>query len=307
MIVVNVSGGKDSAAVLALALERGVEFVAAWADTGHEHPQTVEYIDTLQEWAGVPIQRIRADFTAQIERKRATVEKWPEPMRSDALAVLHPTGNPFLDMCIWAGRFPGSFARFCTKELKIIPIRAQLIDPLLDEHGSVMHWLGVRADESKARANLTEIEAEFFDPATGDGYWFCRPILHWTADDVFAYLAKRGAPVNPLYRQGMSRVGCMPCIHARKSELSEIFKRWPEEVRRVAEWERIVSAASKVGCATFFTVSADPLWTQQSTVNQSDWNIMRRVEWASTARGGLQTTMDFDDAPTCSSVYGLCE
>jgi 3'-phosphoadenosine 5'-phosphosulfate sulfotransferase (PAPS reductase)/FAD synthetase len=307
MIVVNVSGGKDSAAVLALALERGVEFVAAWADTGHEHPQTVEYVQTLQEWAGVPIRRVAADFTAQIARKRLTVEKWPEPMRSDALAVLHPTGIPFLDLCMWKGMFPNTFSRFCTSELKVHPIRAQVIDPLLDAHGSVLHWLGVRADESKARSVLPEVDAEFFDPASGNGYWYCRPILHWTADDVFAYLAKQGAPVNPLYLQGMRRVGCMPCIHERKDTLANIFKRWPEEIQRVAEWERIVSAASKAGSTTFFDVSDDPAWEPDSSPVFEKWGIRSRVEWASTARGGLQTTMAFDDAPTCSSVYGLCE
>ncbi|SUG39548.1 Uncharacterised protein [Salmonella enterica subsp. arizonae] len=33
----------------------------------------------------------------------------------------------------------------------------------------------------------------------------------------------------------------MPCIHARKKELGVIFRRFPEQIQRVAEWERIVA------------------------------------------------------------------
>jgi hypothetical protein len=33
----------------------------------------------------------------------------------------------------------------------------------------------------------------------------------------------------------------MPCINTRKDELLEISKRFPEEIKRVAEWERIVA------------------------------------------------------------------
>ena len=46
--VVSISGGKDSTALALLAIERetkNLHFV--WADTGHEHPQTYEYVEYL--------------------------------------------------------------------------------------------------------------------------------------------------------------------------------------------------------------------------------------------------------------------
>lgn len=43
--VVSVSGGKDSLADWLLAIEAGVPHVPVMADTGHEHPQTMDYLD----------------------------------------------------------------------------------------------------------------------------------------------------------------------------------------------------------------------------------------------------------------------
>ena len=71
--VVSVSGGKDSTALLLLALERGANPIAVFADTGHEHPLTYEYLDYLRSVLGVEIRAVRADFTKDFARKRAYI------------------------------------------------------------------------------------------------------------------------------------------------------------------------------------------------------------------------------------------
>lgn len=294
--IVSVSGGKDSTALLLLAIERQTENLQAWfADTGHEHQQTYEYIDYLSNkvW---PIKTIKADFSAQISRKREFVAtKWreqgvPEDRVLKALETLVPTGNPFLDLCLWKGRFPSTKARFCSEELKRNPIVEAQIE-LLDAGNEIWSWQGVRADESLARRDLPELDE------VGGGLWNYRPILKWTAEDCFAMHKKHGIKHNPLYEQGMGRVGCMPCIHARKDELLEISKRFPEEVERVARWERLVSAASKRGSSTFGV-----------GVDVSVSSIYSVVEWAKTSHGGKQYDfLRMEEGPSCSSIYGLCE
>lgn len=303
--IVSVSGGKDSTALLLLAMERQTENLQAWfADTGHEHQQTYDYIDYLSNKV-FPIRVIRADFSDQIASKREFVAtKWreqgvPEERVLSALSALVPTGNPFLDLCLWKGRFPSTKVRFCSEELKRNPIvEAQL--ELLDAGHEIWSWQGVRADESPSRRDLPELDE------VGGGLWNYRPILKWTAEDCFAMHRKHGIKHNPLYEQGMGRVGCMRCIHTRKDELLEISKRFPEEIERVAKWEKLVQAAGKTGTATLLNAGIKGLSNEEA---ERASNIYQMVEWSKTSKGRRQ--YDFlrsdQEFAACSSVYGLCE
>ena len=306
--IVSISGGKDSTALLLLALERQPDNLqAVFADTGNEHPLTYEYLAYLNDTV-FPIRTVKADFARQIAGKREYVlTKWadkgvPDDAIARAAEALVTTGNPFLDMCVWKGRFPSSRAAFCSQELKRNPIIAQVQQPLLDDGDDVVSWQGVRRDESLNRRHLPENECKYTAP-NGASLWNYRPILDWTAEDCFAMHRKHGIKHNPLYEMGMGRVGCMPCINCRKNELLEISKRFPEEIKRIAEWETAVKDASKRQASTFFPApSDDSEWSATQTIETV-------VEWAKTSRGGKQ--YDFlrmqDDGPVCSSIYGLCE
>lgn len=312
--VVSISGGKDSTAMALLAIERQVENLhLVFADTGHEHQQTYDYVDYLEQRLGIKIHRLRADFSKQIEGKRRYIaENWlakgvPQSQVDRALAVLKPTGNPFLDPCLWKGRFPSTKARFCSTELKHAPLNDYCMQVSKDAQ-AVISWQGVRRQESPARANLSErdIELGSWEPEP-KGFLIYRPILDWTVDDVFAMHRKHGVDPNPLYLQGMGRVGCMPCIHARKDELRQIALRFPEEIQRVAEWEQLVSMAAKRGMATFMSADGE----DSANVTLEQHGIRAAVDWARTSRGGKQRDLihmlEEQDVPLCSSQYGLCE
>lgn len=324
--IVNISGGKDSAATALLAADRGRDFALWMADTGNEHPATVEYANQVAAFLGKTLNVARADFAPQIARKREFVSvKWreqgvPEATVLRALAVLTPTGNPFLDLCIWKGRFPSRKAQFCTEFLKQKAIEDACVGPLLDA-APVVQWLGVRRDESLNRRNAPMFQrvSRLDKPHNMLLY---RPIIHWTAQDVFAFAKSKGLPPNPLYKMGFGRVGCFPCINASKAELAQIGRVHSEVIERLLEWEAIVAAASKRGKATFFASDVTPEgaaigteararggMTGQESAAQL-WPDARQVfDWAKTTRGGRQYDLlgVLQDGLSCSSQYGLCE
>lgn len=312
--IVSMSGGKDSTAMALLAIERETPNLhLVFADTGHEHQQTYDYVDYLEHRLAIRIERVKADFTRQIEGKRRFIaEHWeadgvPPERVALALEILHPTGNPFLDLCLWKGRFPSTKARFCSEELKHNPMNeyARRIGACQQ---AVISWQGVRRDESLSRRDLPERDVELgtWEPEP-KGHLIYRPILDWTVEDVFAMHRRHNVEPNPLYRQGMGRVGCMPCIHARKDELRQIALRFPAEIERVAEWERLVSQTAKIGMATFRPAVGE----NNDDVTLESHGIEAAADWARTSRGGRQRDLihliEESSAPTCQSQYGLCE
>lgn len=309
--VVSVSGGKDSTATLKLAVDRvGREnLIAIFCDTGNEHAAVYEYLDYLEQVLGVTITRLRADFSEQIAAKRRFIAndqrtgrdkrgrklRWTNKAKRRALAVLHPSGNPFLDLCLWKGRSPSRKAQFCTEELKRnIAVAFQL--DLIDAGHRVISWQGVRRDESLNRRSAKKSER------IGPRLWAFRPLVDWSAADVFSYCAEHRIRPNPLYLSGCDRVGCMPCINVSKGELQTISQRWPEHIERIAGWERLVGLASKHGVATFLPAPGDT----RTAVDRG--NIWQRVEWSKTTRGGRQYDLlaDIDEPTACASSYGLC-
>ena len=315
--IVSISGGKDSTATYLKSIERGKPFRAVWADTGHEHPLTVEYIRTLPQRTGGPeIERVAAEFSGQMAKKRSFIErKWaehgvPADSIARALEILHPTGNPFLDLCLWKGRFPSVGAQFCTEELKSKPIQSQVISPALDR-GDVIQWLGIRRQESKRRADTPIFRrVRWVEPRRNLIYY--APLAKWTWQDVFAMHDRHGIKPNPLYPMGASRVGCWPCIHAKKAELAMISRVTPWVIELLLEWEELVAEASKRGAATFFAADTTPEGARMAKAGikggiEGKYPDAHEVfEWAKTSRGGKQYDL-ITAIGACASEYGLCE
>lgn len=227
--------------------------------------------------------------------------RWSNKAKRRALSVLHPTGNAFLDLCIWKGRFPSRKAQFCTEELKRnIAVEYQL--GLVEQGYTVVSWQGVRRDESEERKNALKFEA------LGGNIFIYRPIVDMTKLAVFAYCTLRGTRPNPLYSEDCDRVGCAPCINSKKKEIYAHSRRRPHHIVRIGEWERIVSMASKRGYSTFFHKVDGQAGVYASAIYSRN-EVWQVVEWAKTTRGGRQFSLlaELDEPDGCSSSYGLCE
>ena len=277
--VVGISGGKDSTATALFAFENlEVPPRLLFCDTGIEAPITYEYIDYLdekfKELMGGGIERVKADFSERLAKRQAKLIANGELVRAEFTVA---TGNPFLDLCIFKGRFPSSQARFCTGELKLEPVKSYLRG-IVEQGNTAMNWSGERAEESLSRSKKP-VKEVLFETEKGVAYTY-RPILRWKTQDCFNTMKRFGIKPNPLYEQGFTRVGCFPCIMSRKAEIKMISELYPEVIEKLAQWEEIVSKAGRRECGSTFYPRTP---------------ISEKVEWSKTSRGGKQYQIEFED------------
>jgi 3'-phosphoadenosine 5'-phosphosulfate sulfotransferase (PAPS reductase)/FAD synthetase len=253
-VIASVSGGKDSAAMCLWLQEQGIAHDRVFMDTGWEHPATYEYLRGPLTAALGPITEIRAERDGQ-----------PEGM---------------VELVRRKGMFPSRVRRYCTQELKVAPMKRYLA-ALRVRGVECVNATGIRAEESAKRA--LQPEWEWSDE------WECevwRPVIRWTMAEVVAIHARHGLRPNPLYLQGASRVGCWPCIFARKAELRMLADRDPERVALMARMEFEVEGLARDRAAALgTTLERDGLalraWFQARTGRDgTPWPITKVIAWA---------------------------
>ncbi len=271
-IVASVSGGKDSAAMSLWLTEQGIEHDRVFLDTGWEHEKTYSYLrGELTDKLG-PITEIKAPLLME-------------------------------DLIIKKGMFPSRVRRFCTQELKVKPIIAYLAQ-LMETGTDVINAVGIRAGESVSRSKMLEWEWQ-------DGFdcevW--RPLIAWSEAQVIAIHARHGLPPNPLYLMGASRVGCWPCIYARKAEIRLIADKDPDRIVRLRVLEERVGVAARArAAAKGQTLVSDPAWFQAPLgTSGAAWPIGRVVEWSRTGKGGRQMELFAPQHEEGCVRWGLCE
>ena len=227
--LISLSGGKDSTACLLWALKTfdKEEIIPYYIDTKWEHDAVYEYLDYLEKELNINIKRI-------------------ESIGMEELSIREKM-------------MPNTFARFCTRELKIKPA-LEFYKTIEDDFINIV---GIRRDESENRKDTETFYVK-------DGIKTLCPIAYWDTQRVFNYHKENSIDVNPLYKKGYSRVGCFPCVYARKHELIMMEDKYKNRVRDLEE---------KVG-AKFFAPDVEK---------------------------HLRKTLDLGMENQCVNQYGICE
>ena len=307
--ILSVSGGKDSTACGLWLREQGIPFRAVHFDTGWEHAATVAYVrDTLPGILGVPVEVARREPRRLDERREAWAAE---------LEAMLGFRSPMVRWILSRGMFPSRVRRFCTQELKMFTAR----DVMREAHARgvlPLNVVGIRADESAARAKLEEREL-----STTLDCMVWRPLLRWSEADAIAIHRRHGVAPNPLYLRGATRVGCWPCIMAGKSELRLLAKDEPriavmerlEEMVGVLATERHERKEAAAGkpVPSAFRIPAFFQGNRPNALGKFECvPIRKHVAWALTERGGKaldeshrqQSLLGMDDG--CLR-WGMCE
>jgi len=96
------------------------------------------------------------------------------------------------------------------------------IEPLKRALAGAEVWItGLRAEQSENRH-----ETRIWEWDGGNSVWKFNPLIHWTYEEVLAYLAEHRVPDNPLHRRGFISIGCMPCTRAIEPHEHPRAGRW---------------------------------------------------------------------------------
>jgi 3'-phosphoadenosine 5'-phosphosulfate sulfotransferase (PAPS reductase)/FAD synthetase and related enzymes len=192
--ILGLSGGKDSTA-LAIFMRReypDLEIEYFFCDTHKELKETYEYLGRIEDWLGIKIHYLEAE---------RGFDHWLE---------------------VYGGVLPSPKMRWCTKQMKIIPLEKWVGD---DE---VITYVGIRADENR------------------DGYISTKPNItpkfpfkeHGLVKaDIIRLLEESGIGM-PDYYRWRSRSGCYFCFFQRKYEWVMLAQEHPGLFQKAVEYEQ---------------------------------------------------------------------
>jgi len=218
--VIAYSGGMDSTAVLALMLKTlpREKIRVVYTPTGVAWPETTPYMARIEQILGVHIEHAQAG-----DRPLPSGSKERQGWASAA---------DFYEMVRERGRWPSFWQRYCTKYLKIWPLRLYAADcekPVL--------IFGDRAQESKAREGRRPFGPDVVKVMKDYRFPNYRPILKWSRKAVKAFLAEQGIPVNPLYKY-VGRCGCWCCPLASYKQILTFCRLYPDLAQEASDVEK---------------------------------------------------------------------
>ena len=192
------SGGKDSVVALDM-VQRALPheaFKVVFGDTGMEFPDTYETVARVKAWC--------TDSHIDFLEARS----WLNPL--DSWRMFGP---------------PASVTRWCCSVHKTAPQIILLRKLLTKRDFKGMAFVGVRGVESLARSKYEYITLG----GKHKGQYSCNTILHWSSAEVFLHILKEHLVLNPAYKLGNRRAGCLIC--PRSSERSEFMNHhcYPEQ------------------------------------------------------------------------------
>ena len=212
VVALAVSGGADSSAV-AVATMRHLDAV------DHAGPRLMVHADLGRtEW----------------KESLPVCERLAAQLGLELIVVRRPQGDL---LSLWEQRWAGNVARyaamrcarlilpwstasmrFCTSQGKVDQINKALTTRFPGR--TILSVTGVRADESRARAQapVSELSVKLTARKCTGILW--NPILRWSKVEVFRYLTDGGYEIHEAYRvYGSTRVSCPFCILGSQHDL----------------------------------------------------------------------------------------
>lgn len=215
-------------------IDRGALFVSN--DSGGKDSQAMFL--TLREI--VPPEQLVVAHAVLLEVEwEGSIEHIVGNIGSTELILAYPT-KTFFDMVEHRGMFPSPKNRQCTSDLKRNPLEREIRRFIKARglSGLVVNCMGMRAEESDARAKQQAFRYSEKNSKAGREWYEWLPIHDLTEVEVFAKIAAAEQEPFWTYAAGMKRKSCSFCIMACHSDLKVAARLRPDLYARYCETER---------------------------------------------------------------------
>lgn len=212
MIVANLSGGRDSTAMVVKWLELGRELdYILFCDTGFEFAEMYEYIDKVDGY-------IQRKFGKKITRLDGSkeIEKWA------------------FELPITKGKLEGMLRGlpmilrrdYCTRQTKVIPSEKFVKEKSPQKFKNTALIGYTYAEVERGRSSNVSYAVSVY------------PLHEWkmNEEEVSDFLKERGI-MNPLYEK-FDRTGCFFCPKQSMKSFYALYKHYKKEWEFMKEWEK---------------------------------------------------------------------
>lgn len=189
--VLGLSGGKDSAALAVLMHRRIPNLEYFFCDTGKELTETYDFLDRIKARLGIRITYLSSE---------RGFDHWLE---------------------VYGGMLPSPKARWCTKQMKIVPLEGFIGDD------PAVSYIGIRADEHRDGYISTKPNIRAVFPFKDEGL---------VKADILRLLEESGIGM-PKYYEWRSRSGCFFCFFQRKIEWVRLAEEHPDLFAQAVQYE----------------------------------------------------------------------
>jgi len=212
-LVVTISGGKDSSVCLELAKRAGIPYEVVHNHTTADAPETVYFI--RRDFKRIEAQGIKCTLNYPIYKGKRT-SMWdlipqklipPTRMVRYCCDVLKEGGGK--------GRFIVTGVRWAESVKR-------------ENSRGVLEILHRDKEKRIVLNNDNDERRRLFETCALKGKRVCNPIIDWSDDDVWDYIRGNRIEINPLYREGFKRVGCVGCPMAGTKSRQLEFARYPK-------------------------------------------------------------------------------
>lgn len=191
------SGGKDSQVLLDLVTRAmpSIDFQIVYSDTGYELPPSLAIYEETKAFYKSRFPHLKF-YTA---RNNQNVTDYWEKIGT-----------------------PSNIHRWCCSVMKTAPLYKLLKEVnKFDKQPKTLTFDGVRAEESDTRSHYRRIGKG----VKHHGVINASPILNWSQIEIFIYIFTYNLPLNPIYRLGFTRAGCLICPFSStwNDRLSKIY------------------------------------------------------------------------------------